>query len=152
MSPTTGKRYDVSCAASASTVECTAGTNAYIKFPSASAAEVAPPAAQAPARSVAPPARPSITDQESPNMDDNSNAILALAIVAGVLVWVVPSILVAAHASRNGFRFGSFLVVALFLSWPLALFGDVLFGARSPLVRQRVTVSEPQEAPTLVTS
>jgi hypothetical protein len=66
-------------------------------------------------------------------------------VVTSPLAWVVPSILVAAHASRNGFRFGSFLVVALFLSWPLALFGDVLFGARSPLVRQRAAPPMPFE-------
>jgi hypothetical protein len=155
-SPKTGSDYDVRCVTAGSSVNCKAGTNAYMQFPAEPVAdtEASPPADPVPAHTTATAeADPAVVTHEEPtnNMDNNdTTTIILLASLVWLVAWVLPSVLVAMHAGNNGFRFWSFLVVALFVSWPLALFGDVLFGARSPLVRQRVAAAHDERHPTLV--
>jgi hypothetical protein len=56
-------------------------------------------------------------------------------IAAGVILgWFAPSLLVGLRAQREGFALGAFILISLFLSWPLALAIASALGKRSPLV------------------
>jgi hypothetical protein len=64
-----------------------------------------------------------------------ANRILILSGLGVVLVWIIPSFFVALRADGDGFPFIWFLLVALFLTWPVALAITLVFGGRSPLVK-----------------
>lgn len=52
---------------------------------------------------------------------DSSSTIGPLEVLVIGLLWVGPAILVARYASRKGQSFGVFLIVALVVSWVIAL-------------------------------
>jgi hypothetical protein len=58
-----------------------------------------------------------------------------IILVSALVGWVGPSLLVAWHASGNGFNLIIYFVIALFVSWPLALLAEVVLGERSPVAR-----------------
>ncbi len=64
--------------------------------------------------------------------------VVGVVILAVVLVWLVPAWFVAMHAERKGYSFWGFLVIALFVSWVLALAAALLLNdraARGPTMR-----------------
>jgi hypothetical protein len=68
----------------------------------------------------------------------NLGSALILAGACGiVLLWLLPSILVALRADTEGFRPWTFFLLALLLSWPVVLALVSIFGSNSPLVSSR---------------
>jgi hypothetical protein len=64
--------------------------------------------------------------------------IVGVVVIVVVLVWLVPAWFVAMHAEKKGYSFWGFLVLALFVSWVLALAASLLLndrGARGPTMR-----------------
>lgn len=67
-----------------------------------------------------------------PVMLVSGNALIVGAVVlAVVLAWLVPAWFVAMHAERKGYSFWGFLVIALFVSWVLALAASLLLNDRA---------------------
>jgi hypothetical protein len=64
--------------------------------------------------------------------------IVGVVVIVVVLVWLVPAWFVAMHAEKKGYSFWGFLVIALFVSWLLALAASLLLNdraARGPTMR-----------------
>jgi hypothetical protein len=65
------------------------------------------------------------------------NALILSGACGIILLWLLPSILVALRADTEGFRPGTFFLLALILSWPVVLALVSTFGSNSPLVSGR---------------
>jgi|tagenome__1003787_1003787.scaffolds.fasta_scaffold20966550_3 hypothetical protein len=49
-----------------------------------------------------------------------------IEIVVLVAVWIAPAVLVALYASRKGYSYAAFVIIALLVSWPIAWLGAVI--------------------------
>jgi hypothetical protein len=48
-----------------------------------------------------------------------------------VVLWIAPAIAVALYASRKGYSYPAFVIIALLVSWPIALIGAAFAPDRS---------------------
>ena len=51
-----------------------------------------------------------------------TSGVELLVVLAIVALWLLPAIAIASYASGKGHSYALFFVVALFVSWPIALF------------------------------